>query len=330
VVTFRTTRRLSPACPTRSSTTCPRYLGSASPDTRRRLLLVACNRRAEQGKDDACYCSPSLATATSGIMPRPKRSRVVSTSAKRQAPSEAAAAAQSSEPSTDIYDVSDGEKEASRLQRSAAPFAQMASITGGSRQASAATAALEASRQRRDSAMQRLENMASTSATGNTIMADEEQSDSGSDGPEVGRRAMATPVRGARAGDMSGLDLDDDLFAGLDTTFSTMGPASAQRSNETSSITASQFKRRPRASSFLSRDHGQLRPSSRAGPNTPSISSAFNIGLFKRRAREPSILGTAQKQRPGERRQGATARTNLTARTREKGTSRRQRLSQPL
>ncbi|KAK7743407.1 hypothetical protein SLS62_010600 [Diatrype stigma] len=162
------------------------------------------------------------------------------------------------------------------------------------------TKALEAARQKRDSAMHRLENMTSTTTTGDDADANANNSsaDDHSDASvELGRRISATPQHG-RLTNLSGLDLDDDMFADLNTTLDTVGPASAQRSNETSTLSTSHFRRRPRAGSFLSRDDGPLRPSSRAGPNTPGISSTFNIGVFKRRAREPSILGTAQKQRP--------------------------------
>lgn len=164
--------------------------------------------------------------------------------------------------------------------------------------------ALEAARQNRDSAMHRLENMTSTTTTGDDADADANANSSSADDHsdesiELGRRISATPQHG-RLTNLSGLDLDDDMFADLNTTLDTdtVGPASAQRSNETSTLSTSHFRRRPRAGSFLSRDDGPLRPSSRTGPNTPGISSTFNIGVFKRRAREPSILGTAQKQRP--------------------------------
>ena len=155
--------------------------------------------------------------------------------------------------------------------------------------------ALETARQRRDSAIERLENMTSTTSDDAN-----KSTDNSDDSIELGRNSAATPPHG-RLTNLSGLDLDDDMFADLNTTIDTLGPASAQRSNETSTLSTSHFRRRPRAGSFLSRDDGPIRPSSRAGPNTPGLSSTFNIGIFKRRAREPSILGTAQKpqsQRP--------------------------------
>ncbi|KAI0128825.1 hypothetical protein BJ170DRAFT_347830 [Xylariales sp. AK1849] len=227
-------------------------------------------------------------------MPRPKRTRVASTRtaapvAKAKDPSPPPAPDQASD-STDIYDVSDRETERARLIRESKSSTSLATSVTNPRQA----AALEASRQRRDSAMKRLEDVTPTSAA--NINTGDDDSEGSSIEVEVGRRAAATPAHG-RAAEMSGLDLDDDMFDDLNTTFDTAGPASAQRSHDTSTLSASNFHRRPRAGSFLSRDDGPLRPSSRAGPNTPGISSTFNIGVFKRRAREPSILGTAQKPR---------------------------------
>ncbi|KAI1630855.1 hypothetical protein F4809DRAFT_634975 [Biscogniauxia mediterranea] len=140
--------------------------------------------------------------------------------------------------------------------------------------------------------MKRLENMTSTTDT-----AADDSNEKSDTSVEVGRRNTATPLQD-RLADLSGLDLDDSMFDDINTTFETAGPTSAHRSADTSTLSATHFKRRPRAGSFLSRDDGPIRPSSRAGPNTPGLSSTFNIGVFKRRAREPSILGTAQKPRP--------------------------------
>ncbi|KAL7627042.1 hypothetical protein AAE478_003818 [Parahypoxylon ruwenzoriense] len=221
-------------------------------------------------------------------MPRPKRTRAASarTVAKENSPVVVAEPeqTQTTEPGSDIYDLSDREKEKSEQKRKStrakpAPTSQQAKL-------------LETARQRRDSAMDRLENMTSTSS--NREDGPAEESDVS---VELGRRVAGTPQH-RRMADISGLDLDDDEFDDLNTTFDTADPASAQRSADTSTMSASVFRRRPRAGSFLSRDEGYIRPSSRAGPNTPGLSSAFNIGVFKRRAREPSILGTAQKPRP--------------------------------
>ncbi|KAI1469346.1 uncharacterized protein F4812DRAFT_326322 [Daldinia caldariorum] len=225
-------------------------------------------------------------------MPRPKRTRVASTRivAKATSPEHVMVPKQTAESSSDIYDVSDREKEKAKQRRESMRDAD--TITRTRPTSSHQLKALEAARQRRDSAMDRLENMTSTS-TNQPDEPDEHEEPS----VELGRKVAGTPQQ-RRIGDMSGLDLDDSAFDDLNTTFDTAGPASAQRSAETSILSASVFKRRPRAGSFLSREDGHIRPSSRAGPNTPAFSSTFNIGMFKRRVREPSILGTAQKPRP--------------------------------
>ncbi|KAK7941163.1 uncharacterized protein PG986_013550 [Apiospora aurea] len=235
-------------------------------------------------------------------MPRPKRTRVASTRSaapiaqKEPSPAPLPVEQPSSSASTDIYDVSDREKPGRRSTRSTAARTSAAATTNP-RQA----AAIDASKKNRDSAMQRLENITST-VTGTTDTTENEAEDSSDSAEiEVGRRADATPpcaTAGGRRTDFSGLDLDDSMFDDLNTTINTAGPASAQRSLDMSTLTASTYKRRPRGNSFLSRNDGPIRPSSRAGPNTPAFGSTFDITNFRRRPREPSILGTAQKERP--------------------------------
>ncbi|KAI1340511.1 hypothetical protein F5Y15DRAFT_41690 [Xylariaceae sp. FL0016] len=237
-------------------------------------------------------------------MPRPARKRPAQTrAAKAKSPVTAPTPAPASkhhqgpsEPSSDIYDVSDREKEraAERRRLREAPTARTRS---GSR-TTQREKALQQARKRRDSAMDRLENMTSTETAG----ADNDSNDANdkSDASvELGRRDTETPLQ-SRFADTSSLDLDDEIFGSLDATLDTDGPtsASAHRSADTSTLSATHFKRRPRAGSFLSRDDGPVRPSSRTGPNTPGFSSTFNMRNFKPRAREPSILGTAQKPRP--------------------------------
>ncbi|KAI5859404.1 hypothetical protein GGS23DRAFT_586258 [Durotheca rogersii] len=221
-------------------------------------------------------------------MPRPKRTRVASTrtTAKAHGPVVASGPPEQPKPaqsSSDLYDVSDREK--AKVER------KRRSTRSKPTSASQQLQLLETARQRRDSAMDRLENMMSTPSNEAGEPADESDLS-----VELGRRVAGTPQH-RRMADFSGLDLDDADFDDLNTTFNTAGPASAQRSAETSTMSASVFRRRPRAGSFLSREDGYIRPSSRGGPNTPGLSSTFNIGVFKRRAREPSILGTAQKPR---------------------------------
>ena len=97
-----------------------------------------------------------------------------------------------------------------------------------------------------------------------------------------------------RRNEVSGLDIDEDVFSSM---YSGIERAPSRgRSANTSTISAGQFMRRPRAPSIVSRDGGPIRPSSR-GVNTPNISSTFSFGRFRRRAREPSILGTDRRPR---------------------------------
>ncbi|KAI1762504.1 hypothetical protein GGR53DRAFT_501318 [Hypoxylon sp. FL1150] len=237
-------------------------------------------------------------------MPRPKRTRVASTRTTTKAALPTAAAAVPAPPdapspeeqqrakdaSEDLYDVSDREKEKSRQKREslrgARPTSRPRSASGQNKHL------LEKARQRRNSAMDRLEDITSTSS--DQVSQPIERS---KNSVEQGRKVAGTPPR-KKMTDMSGLDLEDSMFDDdLNTTLDTAGPSSAQRSANTSSISASLFKPRPRAGSFLGREDGYIRPSSRAGPTTPAFSSTFNINLgkFHKRNREPSILGTAQK-----------------------------------
>jgi hypothetical protein len=148
---------------------------------------------------------------------------------------------------------------------------------------------LEASKRRRDDAMNRLDDLTSTSRP------DEAESlGTGQGGETAGERQP-------RLTDLSGLDLDDELFANLDDSLDDTENAieetrTGYRSTDTSTFNVAMFKRRPRQSSVAGRDDAPIRPSSR-GQATPSISRALNFGNFKRRAREPSILGTGRKAR---------------------------------
>lgn len=119
---------------------------------------------------------------------------------------------------------------------------------------------------------------------------------------ETGRRAT-TPQRR----DTSGLDLGDSVFGDLDDSFGVdegesgiegiiMPPSSAGSGRSlyygtTAGPGSSHTKPRSR-----SRQSSIIRPASRSGvAATPLMSSSLNLGAFRRRAREPSILGTARK-----------------------------------
>lgn len=149
--------------------------------------------------------------------------------------------------------------------------------------------AIRAANRTRDAALDRLANEDATTASGHAS-----DGDTGSS-VETGRRAVATP---AMRRDTTGLDLaDDDVFGDLDS-FAEGELPRGRRSVDGSSLTMSHFKPRSRQSSVAGRNDPPIRPSSR-GPITPGLASSLKIGLFRRRAREPSILGTSRKPRPG-------------------------------
>lgn len=111
---------------------------------------------------------------------------------------------------------------------------------------------------------------------------------------EVGRREeSATP---ALRRDTTGLDLADSVVLDLEESFEDGEFPMGGRSADNSSYHLSQIKPRSRSrqSSIVGRNDPPIRPSSRSGM-TPLVSSSFNIGAFRRRAREPSILGTGRK-----------------------------------
>ncbi|KAI1265100.1 hypothetical protein F5Y18DRAFT_387230 [Xylariaceae sp. FL1019] len=228
-------------------------------------------------------------------MPRPPRGRAAQARLAKAAKTTTLPAPAPELPadnaSSDIYDVSDREKE-----RAAARRASLQEAT--SRTTSAETMQQKRSVSKglkdRDAAMDRLQNMTSSSSSEDSDDINE-KSHHTIDSPQLGE--AATPRRRTTA-DLSGFDLDDDEFDHLNTTIDTVAHETAQPSAETTTWSASHFRRRPRAGSFLSRDDGPIRPPSRGVPNTPLFSSTLNLGVFKRRAREPSILSTAQKPRP--------------------------------
>ncbi|TDZ60706.1 hypothetical protein CTRI78_v004796 [Colletotrichum trifolii] len=233
-------------------------------------------------------------------MPRPARTRRVRVAA-------AAAAAAPVEPpapennksspapasGSDIYGHSDREHSVIRKEHEEKEASKRLSRNSSLRQRQA----LEKAGRARDDALDRLAaEVDATSSKGKT--SDDKQASESANG--TGRKTQATPVKQRR--DTSGLDLDDELFEGLDSTLAASdddeaaAPPSAPRS-DTSTFSVSHFRRRGRAPSIsINKDDAPIRPSSR-GVTTPGISSAFNIGLFRRRRREPSILGTAQKER---------------------------------
>ncbi|KUI65589.1 hypothetical protein VM1G_00970 [Cytospora mali] len=277
-------------------------------------------------------------------MPRPTRTRAAAAAAARrarEASSDAAIAPPAKtvvEPirpddaSDNIYGLSDREMERQKKAR-AAPSDLSTTTAGRSTRSRAAVAcnaadakALEDSRQRRDAAMSILDNLTSTTndmpeasemvvspvveAGRNTHM------DASS---LLGPRGLAGA--GAGGGNLSGLEINDsEIFGNLDSSFdnsltggrdesSSTGQQAGIRSADTSAFNVSVFKRQPRRrrqSSIVGRDDAPIRPSSRE-PTTPGLSSNFNLGNFKRRQRQPSILlSSAQKTMSVQRSRAAS------------------------
>lgn len=232
-------------------------------------------------------------------MPRPKRTRGLATrrAANQGGESSAPTATQPpagntalpSSSSTDIYDLSDREKEKTHARKAGISAEVDNSVLQNARSRPGVgvntrrTKALETSMGSRDESTTRRGDLTSTT---NTLNA----SDDVESPPEIGRRSHAS-LRG-RPTDVSGLDLDDDVFGDLDDSLVSRDDShSVPHSTDTSSLTVGAFRKRPRKSSIASRDDAPIRPSSR-GQNTSGISSTFSFGHFKRRPRAPSILGS--------------------------------------
>ncbi|KAH8910158.1 hypothetical protein BR93DRAFT_462171 [Coniochaeta sp. PMI_546] len=218
-------------------------------------------------------------------MPRPKRTRAVASRKATTEPPAPQAPAQpvqaSAQPSSDIYDLSDREKQRLARRKSGVDV-DPEETEGQARQPSP-----------------HLVEAISQEVTVGASSGDMESP------PELGRR-NETSARRARHTDVSGLDLDDSMFGDLDDSLvSGEEDQTGQRSNETSSLNVAAFRRRPRVSSIVGKDDAPIRPSSR-GPNTPGITSTFSFGNFKRRKREPSILGTARRHRSTSRQPGVS------------------------
>lgn len=132
------------------------------------------------------------------------------------------------------------------------------------------------------------------------------------DSVEIGRRALETPsVRR----DTTGMDLaDDSVFGDLDDSFADVPDADRAPRSGSTTRSWSHFKPRSRQSSFVGRNDPVIRPSSRSGANTSALTSSFNIGAFRRRAREPSILGTTRKG-PRSETSGRGAQSDLESET---------------
>ena len=205
-------------------------------------------------------------------------------------------AQKAADPSSDIYGVSERE-----MQRRAKEAAGKKAAAANAREQSASSDIYGVSdRELKRRASARIASAPSTLRTAPESR--DAQKDQGRDeAGEVASRRVAsaqnpgTSTRRRRGPDASAMEVvDDEMFGDMDTDFDDpaldSSPPPANQT-ETSSLHAGSFQRgRSRQSSIVGRDDAPIRPSSR-GANTPSLSSTFNLGAFRRRPRQPSILG---------------------------------------
>ncbi len=205
-------------------------------------------------------------------------------SQNKSIPEALAAARRQPSMSSDAYGVSDRElKKRVSLRNTTATSAPQASTTTNNQKP---TAGAETSRRKRDGAAERLATMVDVNGT--------DHAESPATRLDRETRATAQQRKAPDESDLGVLD-DDDIFGDMDTSLDDedLDSPPAAQSADTSSL----FTRgRPRTSSIVGKDDAPIRPSSR-GQNTSGLSSTFNLGAFKRRPREPSILGTGRKER---------------------------------
>ncbi|KAK1251019.1 hypothetical protein MKX07_005574 [Trichoderma sp. CBMAI-0711] len=209
-------------------------------------------------------------------MPRPRRGRGGAARAAR-----AAAQPASSSPSTAVEQKPETRgRPRGRPRKNPVPAARL-SINEED--------AIQAANRTRDEALKKLANEDATMTSDKPAARASSRSSI-----ELGRSTaatttmMATPGRNPR--DTSGLDLGDSVFGDLDDSFAEGNIPGSALSGDISNMSYSALRSQSRRSSFVGRNDPPIRPSSRTG-NTPRVGSSFNLGLFKRRAREPSILG---------------------------------------
>ncbi|KAF3072074.1 hypothetical protein CFAM422_005966 [Trichoderma lentiforme] len=146
--------------------------------------------------------------------------------------------------------------------------------------------AIKSANSSRDEALEKLANEDATMTSERSAMRASSRSSI-----EFGRHTATTPGHNRRT---SGLDLGDSDFGNLDDSFAEGDIPGTALSGDISTLSYSALRSQSRRSSFIGRNDPPIRPSSRSG-TTPRVGSSFNLGLFKRRAREPSILGANRK-----------------------------------
>ena len=180
-------------------------------------------------------------------------------------------------------------------QAADAPAASVPAQSDTEQQAAASRSRTRTSRAAPSKRQESVDNASSTAAPSRAPPASSIRNTS-VDSVEIGRRALETP---SLRRDTTGLDLaDDSVFGDLGDSFADVSDVDDRAAPRSASTTRSwsTFKPRSRASSFVGRNDPPIRPSSRGGAaNNSALTTSFSIGAFRRRAREPSILGTTRK-----------------------------------
>lgn len=225
----------------------------------------------------------------------------------------------------DIYGASDRE---GNSQRRAETTSNRGPSTRRMNSASnVGTVALAEAQRDRETALSRLDDLTTTTddAVNSSDVPELGRKDTAIESSLLGRKgfAMESSLLGGGARDnLSGMEINDsEIFGNLDSSFGdaatttkeATGSHSGTRSADTSTFNVSVFRRqqppsgRRRRSSIVSKDDAPIRPSSR-GPTTPGLGSTLNLGNFRRRRRQPSILlSSAQKANLGLQRSRATS-----------------------
>lgn len=213
----------------------------------------------------------------------------------------------------DIYGVSDREDESQRRAKTT------------SKGSNAGAVALAEAQRNRETALSRLDDLTTTTddAVNSSDVPELGRKDTAIESSLLGRKGFAMEsslLGGGAQNNLSGMEINDsEIFGNLDSSFDatttakeTTGSHSGTRSADTSTFNVSVFRRqqpsgRRRQSSIVSKDDAPIRPSSR-GPTTPGLGSTLNLGNFRRRQRQPSILlSSAQKANLGLQRSRATS-----------------------
>jgi hypothetical protein len=237
-------------------------------------------------------------------MPRPKRTKVAPSAPaprlKKVAKSPPRAVAKAPEAFDDLYDVSDPEDSIAASARRVKKSSGKEKVTLASREPTAG------SEVERDEDVQNDRHSGNVEAVDAEPILDDIDLDSSSPAVEASRRESALPGesmlaignfrRRARQPSILGRGTGRARSSSVESNLANdNGLTSVQRKN-TSAI--SNFKQRPREGSVIGRNTapGSMGLETDRG-TTPNVGSALKIGRFKRREREPSVLGTAQKAR---------------------------------